>query len=383
MSENVGKSVLKKQRVVMAILIGLMGVGVYGVNYLTGLGDKPVGKQETKSEKINIELGTYGIRGEKLWQNDFDERLDKEKEERESKFEGIGKMINELSDKQNSFSEEKASKDEQKMQELTEKVEWLRKELTEQAKARKEDMPVATGIVGTTITNRGVSEKPKDLNSYIPAGSFVSGILRGGISVSTGTSAPSEPTPVFIQVTGYGDLPESFKADLRSCRLIGESYGNLANERITARIRTLSCTDKMTGLVTETEVVGVVHSGDSKNGIKGTVVSMSDKHLKNAMIGGVVSGFAQTGKQGEAFMFNPSLGSIRQKKSTFKEKLAENSMAGMGNAAEKIADYHLKLAEATAPVIEVPGAARVSVFFQKGVFLGGKDTIEEVKKERK
>jgi hypothetical protein len=365
-----------------------MGIGIYGVNYLMELSNPPAISKEGKSkeqEKAQIELGTYGIKGEKLWQNDFDERLDKEKEDSADKFNKVNQVLNEIVVKQKDFMEGKNSTEQIKINELSEKISWLEKELVEQLKARKEEVPTNTAILGTQVTPRGISEKPKDSNSYIPAGTFISGILRGGISASTGLSTPGEPTPIFIQVTGYGDLPQTFNARLIGCRLVGDSYGILASERINARVRTLSCTDRVTGLVTETEVVGVVHASgnDSKNGLKGTVISMSDKHLKNAMIGGLVSGFAETSKHGEALMFNPSLGAVSQKKSSFKEKFAENSMVGVGNAAEKIADYHLKLAEATAPVIEVPGAAQVTVFFQKGVFLGSKDTIEEAKRERK
>jgi hypothetical protein len=69
----------------------------------------------------------------------------------------------------------------------------------------------------------------------IPAGSFVSGILRGGISASTGVGTPAEPTPIFIRVTGRGDLPKNFKIDLTRCRIVASGYGQMANERVVAR----------------------------------------------------------------------------------------------------------------------------------------------------
>jgi hypothetical protein len=43
----------------------------------------------------------------------------------------------------------------------------------------------------------------------------------------------------------------------------------------------------------------------------------------------------------------------------------------------------MKMAEAAAPVIEVPGAVPVTVFFSKGVYLGSISVKEEIKHERK
>ncbi|MCF8494452.1 MAG: TraB/VirB10 family protein [Rickettsiaceae bacterium] len=373
-----------KQYLKMASFIIAMGLVTYGFDYLTSLGNQPkIVKQKEEDEKIKIELGTFAIKGDRLWQHDFDERLIKEKQDRDLQYGKLTGVIEELEEKLRKEKEKSLSKGQEEILELKEQLSWLKQEMQNINAPLRDDLPSEAVITSTKIAEQEELEKPKDMNNYIPAGSFISGILRGGVSASTGTSAPSEPTPIFIMVTGYGDLPKSFKADLTTCRLIGSSFGNLANERIIARVETMSCSDLHSGLVTETDIAGVVHSLDSKNGIKGSVVSMSDKHLKNAMIGGLMSGFAQTGKQGESFLFNGGLGAISQKKPGLKEKLSENSLAGLGNAAEKIADYHLKMAEATAPVIEVPGGARVSVFFSKGVFLGSKNVKEEIKKERK
>lgn len=375
------KSTKKKQYLKLVLFILVLGIISFGINLIVSITNKPsVAKKKEEEQKINLDLATYATKGDKLWQNNFDERLIKEKHERDSQHETMLKTIKNLEDKL-SFENEKSSQEDE-ITVLKEQVAWLRKELSSLNKPH-EFKEQEVNITSMRIAEQEKLEEAKDMNNYIPAGSFVSGILRGGVSASTSASAPSEPTPIFIAVTGYGDLPKSFKADLATCRLIGSSYGNLANERIIARVETLSCTDSDTGLVTETDIAGVVHSMDSKNGIKGTVISMSDKHLKNAFIGGVLSGFAQTGKQGDTLLFNPSLGAVSQKQNSISDKLGQNGLVGLGNAAEKIADYHLKMAEATSPVIEVPGGAKVTVFFSKGVFLGSMNVKDRIQKERK
>jgi hypothetical protein len=359
-----------------------LGIISVGIDWAISIGDAPKEAAiKERDQKINLDLGTYATKGDTLWQNNFDERLVKERQDRDSQHEKLLSTIKELEDKLQFEKNKNSQQDE--VSELKEQMTWIKKELSSLNSRPVEPREQEVNITAMRITEQEKLEEAKDMNNYIPAGSFISGILRGGVSTSTGTGAPSEPTPIFIAVTGYGDIPKSFKADLTTCRLIGSSYGNLANERVIARVETLSCTDRDTGLVTETDIAGVVHSIDSKNGIKGTVVSMSDKHLKNAFIGGMLSGFAQTGKQGDALLFNPTLGAVSQKQYGLKEKLGENSLVGLGNAAEKIADYHLKMAEATSPVIEVPGGARVTVFFSKGVFLGSKNVKEQIAQERR
>ena len=110
---------------------------------------------------------------------------------------------------------------------------------------------------------------------------------------------------------------------------------------------------------------------------------MAGKHLKNAALGGMISGFAGSSKSDKGFMFNPGLGAISKDKTGIKEKITDSMSGGASNAAEKMADYHMKMAEAAAPVIEVPGAVPVTVFFSKGVYLGSISVKEEIKHERK
>ena len=74
---------------------------------------------------------------------------------------------------------------------------------------------------------------------------------------------------------------------MKQCRLLASAYGDISSERAIVRAEELVCEDKEAGLVISTKVSGVIYGDDGTNGIRGSVVSMSDKHLKNAVIGGV------------------------------------------------------------------------------------------------
>lgn len=57
-------------------------------------------------------------------------------------------------------------------------------------------------------------------------------------------------------------------------------------------------------------------------------------------------------------------------------------LSGASSAAEKLADYHIKLAENISPVILVPGGTKVDVMFTKSVEIGSTDIEKIIKSER-
>lgn len=382
----VDSKIIRKQQL-LKIAYGLvaLAISVFTYDFVVDYFNPPPVPKKERSEKISVELATEGLDGGKIWFNNLDQRLEKEVLERVKQENKQAELIGDLEGKLKLQQEANSELDVMKQQ-----ISWLKKELEEDKKASRLGTlpaPKQQAYAETTgqkigSENGTMESQLKDSSNYIPAGSFVSGILRGGISASTGVGASAEPSPIFIRVTGRGDLPSGFKVDLTKCRIVASGYGAMANERIVARAETLSCTDENKGKVIETQVVGTVHSSDSKNGIKGTVVSMAGKHLKNAAIGGVISGLAGSNKGNEGMMFNPALGAISTKKAGMQERLSDGLGQGTISAAEKLADYHMKLAEATAPVVEVPGAVPVTVFFSKGVYLGSGNVKEEVKRAR-
>ena len=118
------------------------------------------------------------------------------------------------------------------------------------------------------------------------------------------------------------------------------------------------------------------------NGIRGVVVSMSDRHLRNAFTSGVLSGFANVAHGKNSFTLT-SAGAVNTKKQGGFGISKEGLMSGFSTAAEKLADYHIKLAENISPVILIPGGTKVDVVFTKGVYIGSRDVKKRIKKARK
>jgi conjugal transfer pilus assembly protein TraB len=61
---------------------------------------------------------------------------------------------------------------------------------------------------------------------------------------------------------------------------------------------------------------------------------------------------------------------------------SEGLSEGASTAAEKLASYHIKLAESMSPVIMVPGGTKVDIMFTKSVEIGSLDIKDKVALER-
>jgi hypothetical protein len=78
-----------------------------------------------------------------------------------------------------------------------------------------------------------------------------------------------------------------------------------------------------------------------------------------------------------------SFGGVSTKSKGAKEMIGEGLLGGASTAAEKLADYHIKLAENISPVILVPGGTKVDIVFTKSVQIGSFDIEEAINSARK
>jgi hypothetical protein len=350
----------------------------------TNLEDQ-VDKEVIDSHK-KIELGTDATGADTKWRNFLEESIETEGKTRTEQIELLQKTINQYKESSNEAAnnEFKDLKDRlsyalSQIDRLKADNENIQNEIASLSVEEEKVLPAELGI--TAINAKQVTKVPISSFNHIPATSYVSGHLLGGIAVSTSVTSASEPIPVIIKLTSRGNLPKAFAVDIKQCRLLASCYGDISSERAVIRAEELVCEDKAAGLITSTNVAGVVYGDDGANGIRGTVVSMSEKHLKNAVIGGVLIGFSGAAKGQEGLNIT-SLGAVSTKKRGLKDMTQDGLLGGTSSAAEKLADYHIKLAENISPVILVPGGTKVDVMFTKSVEVGSFDVEEVINTER-
>jgi len=378
------KSLRLKQYVLFAVLIICLVVIVVTLAHVTKSGNKP---RTTKSKvsdtgKINIELATKSVSGDELWRNHLEEKIVTEKSLREEQLDIINKSIVDKEtkvriDQSNELKTIKATLEAtlQALERLKSDHTIIKEELSMLNAKPEEILPANLSI--TTINSEDDISPPVDSWNYIPSTSYVSGHLLGGIAVSTSVSSAAQPIPVIIRLKSRGNLPKDFAVDIKQCRLLGSAYGDISSERAIIRAEELVCEDMEEQTVTTTRVAGIIYGDDGMNGIRGNVVSMSDKHLKNAFLGGVLSGFSRSAKSQDGLSIS-SLGAISTKDSGIKDTTRNGLLEGSSTAAEKLADYHIRLAENISPVILIPGGTRVDVMFTKGVYIGSTDVQDRI-----
>ncbi len=338
-----------------------------------------------EAKKIKVEVASSALDPEVMWRQHFEEKLESSKEETE-------KQILKFTENLTSSSEGALKDAQNELKALRGELEELREfamnaRAENEISANKADESFAKAVEANLIAEEIATDEPsisgpKDSSLYIPETAYITGSLLGGIAVSTSVGSSSEPIPVSIRITGRGNLPKKFAVELKDCRIMSSAYGDLSSERAIVRAEVLVCSNPVTEEIVTTKIAGQIFGDDGMNGIKGRVVDMSTKHLKNAVIGGMLSGFAGTMKS-ESQLSITSLGALTTGKTPLSERAKDNALEGMGNASEKIADYYIKQAEKMSPVLLIPGGTKVDIMFTKGVYVGSTDVVKKIENDRR
>ena len=349
-------------------------------------------KKVVEEQVLTVELADKNLDPEKHWRNYFEDR-------QEQVAKDLDKRLQELSEAQAEVINKTNLRIEEELAQSKEKLDMAQRELASasldlQKAARFDQNSQATDIyTESELASQDFDaevefDKPKSAKNYIPEGTYFTGHLLGGIAVSTGLNTPDEnATPVAIKLMGrfdpHGRLTTNLstlnKMDLQNCRIMGSSYGDLSSERAIIRLEKMVC--EQDGVYITSKIAGQIFSSDGLNGVKGTVVATSSKHIKNAAIGGLISGMAGAAKGQDGSTISGA-GLIQTKKKGAKSLLGEGVLQGTSNAGDKIADYYLRQAEAMSPILTVPSGARINAQITKGFFVGEVSTHRKIKAAR-
>ncbi len=387
--------VKRNQRLMLVVLIGgLVFAFIIITNLLSsGNSTSPSAKQNAnnslKGKNLKLEVASNALDPEAMWRNHFEDKLDNTKNAVDESIGNIKEVVSETEARLLQKTAEDIAEMGEQLRMAKDDLDSAMNEIRifrEQQEQDKQDnspnMPTLAEISGFEVEQAEQPTPVKSTKNYIPETAYLKGVLLGGISVSTSMGSQQEPVPVVIRVTESGNLPKNFEVNLKQCRILGSSYGDISSERAVIRLETMICEDEELEQIVTTKIAGIVYGDDGMNGIKGKVVQTSNKLVKNAMVGGMLSGLSQN-LQGQGQMAITSLGALSTQKQGVGETLKNSSLSGASNAAEKIADYYLKQAESMSPVLLIAGGAKVDIVFTKGVTIGTGDVKEKIAHARK
>ena len=366
-------------KVVSVVVIGIVFI------LMTIVKEKTIKKEEVEEMPIvTIDLPDKGLDTEKHWREFNEEQRVKDRKELEY-------MIKQTQEEQTKILEETTSKLKMELGSTTEKLALAQQELASAslelknvAKKQQEAQENVFQESDMMIQDFGgevAFDNPKSTSDYIPEGTYFTGYLLGGIVASTGLNAPDEnPVPITIQLTDRGNLHKDNLLDASKCTISGSSKADISSERVTIRLEKMVCEEN--GHYITTHILGQIYGPDGYNGIKGKVISTSSKHLKNAIVGSMISGFSSSVKGNESMILSPG-GMLSTEKQGAKDALKMGALQGGSNAGEKIADYYLKQAESMSPVIIIPTGVRVNTQITKGVFVGEVGAHKKISSEKR
>ncbi len=223
--------------------------------------------------------------------------------------------------------------------------------------------PSATSRTETATASGAGARTPPTLSTFLPV-SFTRGTLLGGLDAPTGGQSQANPHPVLIRLADNSVLPNRFRGEYRDCFVIAAGYGDISSERAYLRTENLSCV-RADGATLEVKIQGSVYGEDGKVGMRGRLVTKQGQMLANALLAGVVSGIGQGLATASTEYSTSALGTVAS--ATGAEAYRAGLGTGVGKALDRLAQYYIKLAENTFPVIEVDAGREIDVVITKGV----------------
>ena len=211
-----------------------------------------------------------------------------------------------------------------------------------------------------------VAEPAHEEGMFLPAGTIITTVLLSGMDAPTGRSAQTQPLPVLARVKTDANLPNRFRADVRECRIVGSTWGDLSSERAFIRSETMTCIRNDGGTI-EVKMKMFATGEDGKVGLRGPVVEKRGAMVGRAALAGFLGGVATAFQPQRIPTISTNGGNEAQFQQMNGPGAAQAAAyGGISGAADRLADYYIKRADELVPVIEVSAGREATFIVQEG-----------------
>ena len=372
---NPAQLIKYKQQLIAGYLVvatlGIVLLSIFSLNKNSKVKEVAVAPRE-----LNIVTAGKRITPEEVWRDqmqDAQQLLTKNITELKQKFEQEQQSEATKSSLMDDMAKELADLREQQLQPPV----TITQAVNEFNAAPPQIMRVRLNLISTN------KRELKTTENTIPAGSFAKAVLLSGVDALTAISSQGNPTPMLLRIVDFGTLPRGFISDVKDCHLTTGVYGNLASERVHARLEKLTCVERATSEIIETQVAGFIAGPDGKEGIRGTVVSKDAAFLARSLWGSIFSGVGNVLSPLNRQNLSSPMSLFGNNKPQSADKLFKSGMAeGSSRALDRVSEYYINKAEQLQPIIQVDAGQIVDVIFSEGVDFGGTMVKEAIAKAR-
>jgi len=270
----------------------------------------------------------------------------------------------------------------QQIQSLEQESLQLHSSLNAQASLNDQPISQDKSELSSSITQITVQLSPQIISGdktfspqfgrYIPANSYVKGIILSGADTSTGVNSQSDPSPILVRLIDKVSLPNGKSMNLTDCRISLATFGKISSSRSMGKASRLSCVEP-DNTILDIEVKAYLTGPDGKEGVRGKTVHHQMPVIRNAMLAGAISGLSDTAKASLTTTSVSPLGVNQTVQGT--DALAYSAAGGVGKGSDKIAEYLMKLAEQYEPIVELHAGTQVEIVFIEGFYFN--DRVKE------
>lgn len=219
------------------------------------------------------------------------------------------------------------------------------------------------------LKSKEAQNNKKNTKNWVPAGTFVRGVLLEGADANASVNGQSDTVPILVRLLDQGTLPNGKESHLEGCFVLASIYGDISSERGEARLNTLSCTRK-DGTILEVPVQGHL-SFAGKEGIKGKPIMRNGKILAMAGMSGTLSGVGGALQQSAQSITTSPFGTLATVSGS---QIWENgAYGGASTAMGQLAHYYIQRANQYHPIISIGSGTVATVIFQSGFSLTDKN----------
>lgn len=221
------------------------------------------------------------------------------------------------------------------------------------------------------IGEREVEEEDKDskaVESPLPAGSIVTGVMLHGLDAPATGQGSGQPHPVLIRVKHEAILPNRYRSDIRECHLIASGYGDLSTERAFFRTDRFSCVTD-TNEVVDVNLKAYAVGEDGKLGLRGRVVTKQGSLIARTMWAGFLKGWGEAlgGTNNQNYTLETDSSSLDDLRQNMRDQaVAEGVSTGVSDSMDRLAKFYIKMAEGMVPVVEIDAGRKVSLVVTGG-----------------
>jgi conjugal transfer pilus assembly protein TraB len=219
------------------------------------------------------------------------------------------------------------------------------------------------------------AQTPAGKKNYFPTATLMKGVLLNGLYAPTLSKGSSNPHPAIIRIDDLSSLPNELQRNIEGCRILGEAYGELSDNRVHIRLAKLACTTKDGNSYLDDTIKGVVFGEDGIIGIPGELRANFNELLLTSFfmeslagLGNAIRGATTTTVISDTGVSQEYVEGEGNWDKAGKIMLAAGG-EGLGKGFSLISEFYLNILNEMSPVIKINGGREIEITITDGIEL--------------